>query len=324
MSQAEVAKSPETGTPNLPRHWQADLALALVALIWGTTFVTVKQTLVDVSTIYFLTLRFTFASVCMLPIVLPAFRRSSPAAVKRGLGGGFVAGLFLWTGYVLQTFGLKYTSAGNSGFLTGLYIVLVPLISAAVYRRWPRVPELVGIGVASVGMAVLTIPSLDRNLHMNVGDVLTVGCAIVFAVHLLVLGYFSQRESLAAVAFGQVACTACLSAVSLWFEPPHAVWSGTVIFGIVLTGLFATALAFALQTWGQRYTTATRTALLFALEPVFALITAVSIGGERLTRFSILGGSLILAGILLVELKPARPVMTSEGLSPRPCIRYLY
>lgn len=289
-----------------PARWQADLSLAIVALIWGVTFVSVKRALTEISTMYFLAVRFGFASFCMLLIFAPRLRKGTSTTVWRGLRGGAVAGVFLWLGYVLQTFGLKYTTAGNSGFLTGLYIVLVPLISAWVYRKWPQLSELVGIAVASVGMLLLTIPSLDRNLHMNRGDLLTIGCAVAFAFQLLVLGYYSQRERFEAVALGQIACAAVLSTLSLVIEPPRAVWSSSVIFALVLTSVFATALAFALQTWGQQYTTATRTALIFALEPVFALATAVLAGGERLTLAAVCGGGLILAGIVAVELKPVR------------------
>jgi drug/metabolite transporter (DMT)-like permease len=289
-----------------PARWQADLSLAIVALIWGVTFVSVKRALTEISTMYFLAVRFGFASFCMLLMFAPRFRGTGSGPFWRGLRGGAVAGVFLWLGYVLQSFGLKYTSAGNSGFLTGLYIVLVPLISACVYRRWPQMPEVVGIAVASAGMVLLTIPSLDRSLHMNRGDLLTVGCAVAFAFQLLVLGYYSQRERFEAVALGQIACAAVLSTVSLAIEPPRAVWSSSVIFALVLTSLFATALAFALQTWAQQYTTATRTALIFALEPVFALMTAVLAGGEKLTLAAVCGGGLILAGIVAVEMKPAR------------------
>ena len=287
-------------------RWKADAALAIVALVWGTTFVVVKHALTEISTMYFLALRFAVASVCMLLIFAPAYRKSAASAVWKGLRGGLVAGAFLWLGYVLQSFGLKYTSAGNSGFLTGLYIVLVPLISAAVYRRWPKAPELLGIGIASAGMVLLTIPSIDRNLHINFGDLLTLGCAVVFALHLLVLGYYSQRERFEAVALGQIVCAAVLSTASLPIEHPRIVWSTNVIFAILLTGAFATALAFALQTWAQQYTSATRTALIFACEPVFAYVTAVLAGGERVTVTALCGGALVLAGILVVELKPAR------------------
>jgi drug/metabolite transporter (DMT)-like permease len=289
-----------------PSRWKADLALAAVALVWGTTFVVVKHALEDISTLYFLALRFSVASVCMLFMFLPAFRRAGSRQVLRGLKGGAVAGLFLWLGYVLQTLGLKFTTAGNSGFLTGLYIVLVPLISAAVYRRWPQLAELIGISIATSGMALLTVPSIEHGIRLNRGDLLTIGCAVAFAFHLLVLGYFSQRERFEAVALGQIACAAMLSTVSLAVEKPVVTWNANVVFAVLVTAVFATALAFGLQTWGQQYTTATRTALIFALEPVFALLTAVSVGGEKLTVAAISGGALILGGILTVELKPAR------------------
>ncbi len=287
-----------------PARWQADLALALVALVWGTTFVVVKSALPHISTMYFLAARFALAAVCMLAMFLPAFRKTSSGALWRGLRGGTVAGLFLWLGYVLQTAGLKYTTAGNSGFLTGLYIVLVPLIGAAVYRRWPQARELAGIAVATTGMVIMTLPFVDARFRMNKGDLLTLACAVAFAFHLLVLGYYSQREKFQPVALGQIFCAAALSSLSLSFEPPRAIWSTGVIAAVVVTAIFATALAFALQTWGQQYTTPTRTALIFALEPVFALATAVAVGGERLTVSSLAGGGLILTGILAVELKP--------------------
>ena len=288
-----------------PARWQADLALIFVAFVWGTTFVVVKAALPRISTLYFLSLRFALASACMFLMFLPAFRRTAPRALWQGLGGGAVAGVFLWSGYVLQTVGLKYTTAGKSGFLTGLYIVLVPLISAAVYRRWPQARELIGIAIAGAGMVVLTFPSLDAQFQMNKGDLLTLACAVAFAFHLLILGYYSQRERFEAVALGQIACAAILSSILLPFEPPAAAWSPGVIWAIVLTGVFATALAFALQTWGQQFTSATRTALIFSLEPVFALATAVALGGEKLTAAAAIGGALIFGGILMVELKPA-------------------
>jgi drug/metabolite transporter (DMT)-like permease len=203
---------------------------------------------------------------------------------------------------MLQTFGLKYTSAGKSGFVTGLYIVLVPVVGALIYRRAPQASEVLGILAATAGLVLMTLPSLE--LRMNVGDALTIGCAVAFAFHLLMVGYFSQRENFEAVALGQVVVAALLSAVSLLAEPPRVVWSPGVLFALVLTSIFATALAFALQTWAQQYTTATRTALLFALEPVFALVTAAAIGGERFTPAALVGAAMILGGILLVELKP--------------------
>jgi drug/metabolite transporter (DMT)-like permease len=286
-----------------PPRWRADLALVLVALMWGATFVIVKRALTEISTFYFLAIRFTLASLCLLALFAGAFRAAGWNAVLRGLRGGAAAGVFLWLGYTLQTFGLKYTTAGKSGFLTGFYIVLVPPIAAVVFRKRPQWIEVAGILVATAGIFLLTLPSVQGEFHVNPGDLLTIGCAVAYAFHLLVLGYYSQRERFEAVTFGQIATTALLSAVALVLEPPKVVWGANVLFALVVTAVFATAVAFALQTWAQQYTTPTRTALIFALEPVFALAAAVLIGGEALTIGGLAGGALILAGILAVELK---------------------
>lgn len=305
-----------TGEAHGIQRWKADLVLALVALVWGTTFVLVKQALADVSTMYFLTLRFALASLCLLAIFARPFSREKRPVVIRGLAGGAAAGVFLWLGYVLQTFGLKYTSAGNSGFLTGAYIVFVPLLSALFYRRLPQRREILGIAVATAGILTLALPSLHSSLRMNKGDVLTIGCAVAFAIHLLLLAYYSQREFFQAVALGQIACTALLSAIFLSVEPPRIAWSPSVVCAVLITAVFATALAFTLQTWGQKYTTPTRTALIFALEPVFALATAVLVGQEGLSAASLSGGALILAGILAVELKGGTSADSREKAAP--------
>ncbi len=294
---AEVAKD-VTRT-----RWRADGALLIVSLLWGTTFVVVKGALGEISTMYFLALRFTLATGCMLPLLLPVWREDRQR-LWPGLLSGTIAGLFLWLGYVLQTFGLRYTTPGNSGFLTGLYVPLVPLLGAVVYRRKPLRTELIGVIVAAAGMAVLMAPSIDRRLQFNKGDLLTLGCAVAFAFHLLMLSYFSSRRAFAAVAVGQIACTAVLSSAALLFDPPRATWSSAVVGALLVTGIFATALAFTLQTWAQQYTSVTRTAVILSLEPVFALATAVLSGSQALSRGALGGGALILAGILVVELKP--------------------
>jgi len=291
---------------NAAARWRADLALTLTAFVWGATFVMVKQALHEISAMYFLALRFGLASVAMMALFFPVFRRMPAATFWRGLRGGAVAGGFLSLGYVLQTFGLKYTSAGNSGFLTGLNVVLVPALGAAVFRRWPQARELLGVAVATAGLATLTIPSTDGVFalsRLNRGDLLTIGCAVAFAGHLLVLGYYSKRERFETVATGQIACAAFLCTISLSVEAPKAMWGRPVLFALLVTAILGTAVAFAIQTWAQQFTSATRTALIFALEPVVALATGVLAGGERLTVSAVVGGALILAGIVTVEIK---------------------
>ena len=275
----------------------------LVALVWGATFVVVKRALTEISTFYFLAIRFSLASLCLLALFSGAFRAVGAQEVWRGLRGGAAAGVFLWLGYTLQTFGLKYTTAGKSGFLTGFFVVLVPVLAAVIFRKRPQWIEVAGILVATAGIFLLTLPSVHGELHVNPGDLLTIGCAVAYAFHLLVLGYYSQRERVEAVALGQIATTALLSISALAFERPRVAWGGNVIFALIVTAVFATAAAFTVQTWAQRYTTPTRTALIFALEPVFALATAVLVGGEALTVPGVVGGTFIVAGILAVELK---------------------
>ena len=277
--------------------------LAFAAFIWGTTFVITKNALADISTLYFLALRFGLGTVCMLPLLLRG-TRSAGESLWRGLASGALPGLFLWLGFILQTFGLRSTSAAHSGFLTSLYIVQVPLVSALLYRKWPQRFELVGVILAGAGIVWLTKPPGSEPFRLNGGDLLTIGCAVAFAFQMVVLGHVAQRASVAAVAVGQIACAAVLSAISLPFEPTRVRWTANVIWGVLITGILATAAAFALQTWGQKYTSATRAALIFSLEPVFSLLTATAVGGEPLTLGILGGGALILAGIVCVEVKP--------------------
>lgn len=297
------APAPTTAEQIAPPRWRAESALIAAALIWGATFVVVQSAIRSISTMYFLALRFGVATLCLVLLFQRQLRRASRPQLWGGLRGGAIAGIALWSGYAFQTYGLKYTTAGNSGFITGLYVVLVPLISAAVYRRWPRLIEIAGILIAGAGMGVLTLPSLERTLHFNRGDLLTVCCAVCYAFHLLLVGYFSQREFFEAVVIGQIAATALLSTLALILETPSAVWSVPLVLAIAGTSLLATCLTFTFQTWAQQFTTATRAALIFALEPVFALLTAVLVREENLTIYSAAGGCLIVSGILLVELK---------------------
>jgi drug/metabolite transporter (DMT)-like permease len=211
----------------------------------------------------------------------------------------------LFTGYLLQTLGLRWTTAAKSGFITGLYIVLVPLVSAIVYRNVPHWAEIAGVLLAGSGLAMLTLTGLT--LEMGVGDLLTVGCAVAYAIHIVVLGHYSKRMDHSWLAVLQIGTCGVIGLGTFWWmEPVFIQWSSRVWIALGVTSLLATALAFAVQTWAQRHTSATRAAIIFSLEPVFAWATAFLVAGEVLTGRSIVGAFLILAGILLVELKPSR------------------
>jgi drug/metabolite transporter (DMT)-like permease len=288
-------------TAGKPPRWLVDCSLVGVAMIWGATFVLVKRALADVSTLLFLAMRFAIASAVLLFV----FRKQvwSPA-LARGLRGGMIAGACLFAGYVLQTSGLKYTSASKTGFITGLYIPLVPLFSSLVYRKVPQFAELAGVATAFTGLALMTV---GRDLlSLSRGDLLVVGCAVAYAFHMLVLGRYARTADTGVLAVTQIATAGVLSAATFWWAQPVRVqWSADVWIALAVTSLFATALAFSVQTWAQRWSSPTRTALIFSMEPVFAWATSYVVAGELLSRRATLGAALILAGILLVELKPS-------------------
>jgi drug/metabolite transporter (DMT)-like permease len=284
-----------------------DSALVLVALIWGSTFVLVKQALADVSTLLFLTLRFTAASIALGLLLNPQLRRDlrQPAILRRSVPAGVLAGTCLFAGYVFQTFGLKYTTPAKAGFLTGLYIPLVPLLSALIYKKAPQLSETLGVVCAFAGMALMSVQ--QEILAIGTGDLLVMVCAVAYAFHILVLGRFAAHSSVPVMTVVQIATAALLGACSFWWaEPAHIAWTPAVIGALVITSLLATALAFLIQTWAQQHSTPTRTALIFALEPVFAWATSYLLAGEVLNKRGIAGAALILTGILFVELKPFR------------------
>ncbi len=288
--------------PSPPGYrWRADLALAFIALIWGSTFVVVKQALADSSTLLFLALRFSLAAAVLFLALRGWYGRSR----NRGLEcrAGILAGLCLFAGYAFQTFGLRFTTPSKSAFLTGLSIVLVPLIGSAVHKKAPRAFEVLGVLAATAGMGLMTLEG--SSLRPGPGDLLTVACAGAFAVHILVLGHYAKRVSFERLSLVQIATAAGLALATFWWaEVPRIRWSGGVLLALGVTALLATALAFTVQSWAQQHTTPTHTALILALEPVFAWLTSLLAVGEGLSGRAAVGAVLILAGIVLVELKP--------------------
>ncbi|MFN7993180.1 MAG: DMT family transporter [Bryobacteraceae bacterium] len=287
---------------------RAEAALVFNTLIWGSTFVVVKQALHDVSPILFLALRFSLASLALLLMFRGLW--SGPRHPRRSLAGGAIAGALLFSGYAFQTVGLQYTTAPKSAFLTGLTTAIVPVLGALAYRIRPRAMEITGVAVATVGMALMTLPS--ASVAINRGDLLTVGCAVCYAAHILTLGHYSDT-SFELLSTSQIVVSAILAwSLFHWLETPHIRWSAGVWVAIGVTGLLATAVAFTFQSWAQKYTSSTRTALIFTLEPVFAWVTSYLLTRETLSWRAAAGAGLILAGVLLVELKPLTPKLHSS------------
>ena len=279
---------------------KAELALVANAAIWGATFVLVKEALGNISPALFLAVRFAVATVALLVL----FRRVVRAPLPwKSLGAGALTGLFLYSGYLLQTLGLRLTTPPKSAFITGLSTVMVPLLAALVYQVRPQISEVLGILVATAGMGLMTLEGATGSIGR--GDWLTFCCAIAFAAHIVTLGHFSEHMSFELLSVMQVGFAALAALlVFRWVETPRVEWRPTVVWAIMITGLLATALAFTVQAWAQSYTTSTRTALIYSLEPVFAWVTSYCITGESLSGRGAAGAALILSGVVLVEMKP--------------------
>ena len=302
-------------TRTIPRRLQADLALALCSLIWGATFLVVKDALAFSSVFVFNALRFSLAAIVMAVVYWRALRKLPRAT----LAAGALMGFFMFAGYAFQTLGLKLTTPSKAGFITGAGVVMVPVLLAVFWKR--RVNRWVWAGalVALVGLYYLTVPRAGF-ARLNVGDLLVLVCALMFALYIIVVGRYSVRHSVPALSVLQVIMTALLTlaclpllAVTRW-EPPRLLWSPTLVWAILITAVGATALCFSMQVWAQQYTTPTHTAILLSLEPVFAALTSVVVAHEHLGARELSGAALVFIGILFAELKgPAQSAADSPG-----------
>lgn len=287
---------------------RAELALIGNTVLWGATFILVKSALGGASAILFIALRFSLATVALAVLFRKVIFQPAPGARlnlklwKSAAPGGLI-GIFLFLGYLFQTQGLRFTSAPKSAFLTGLTSVLVPFFAATVYGNKPRPVEIFGLLTALAGLALMTLPGASGGV--NRGDVLTLLCAAAFAAHIVTLGHFSNNVRFELLSVAQVGTAAVLALVSFpWAESPRLDWQPAVLWAILITGLLCTAVAFTVQAWAQKFTTSTRTALIYMLEPVVAWMTSYVLAGEGLSWPGAAGATLILGGVLMVELKP--------------------
>ena len=287
--------SEPTAPPSAPRLL-ADASLVLVTLVWGTTFVVVKLAVESTDPILFVGLRFGVGALALAALYPGRLARAGRATYLAGA----LLGLALLVGFAFQTVGLRATTPARAGFITGLSVVLVPLIDAAVFgRRLPR-GALLGVLLSALGLAVLSAPLTADELAGGDwrGDLLVLGCAVAFALHIVGVGHYAGRHDAAAITIAQVATVAALAGLVAWLAgapaPPAGVWTSIAYMGVV-----ATALVFGLQNWAQIHTTSTHTALIFALEPVFAALFSALLYGEALTARAAVGGLLILAGMII-------------------------
>jgi drug/metabolite transporter (DMT)-like permease len=268
------------------------IALVAVTAVWGVTFVQVKDAVAVYPLFAFLALRFGIAS---LTLAGPAAARLRGLG-RSGVGAAALAGGLLAVGYALQTLGLERTSVSSAGFVTGMYVVLTPLLALACFRLRVGPAAWAGVALATVGLAMLA------GVHGGSvsGDLLVLGGAAVYSLQIVLLERFAPRfDALAFTLIEMLVAFAGLGAIAV---PQLAVPHGWTVWGALLvTGVFASALGFLVQTWAQRRTSATRTALVFTLEPVWAALFGYTLAGDRLGAAGWAGCVVIMAGIVLAE-----------------------
>jgi len=277
----------------LSKRTKAEILLAVTTFIWGSSFVIVKGALADASPFPYLSVRFILAGLLMFGLMA---RGRLP---RETLLPSLLLGILLFTGYAFQTWGLVFTTPSKSGFITGFSVILVPLI--ALFLGHPlRASNAAGAGLGLLGLYFLVLPSGMG--AVNRGDVLTLFGAMAFAVHIVLVGTYTRRYSFLHLAPGQILVVAVLATLAVPVAPTSTLhWTGRLVFAIVVTAIFATAFAFGTQVWAQQYTPPAHTALIFALEPVFAALTSRVVTREHMGGKVLLGSALILAGMVISE-----------------------
>ena len=281
------------------RRYLVVAALVGVAAIWGATFVMVKGAVSRYPLYAFLTLRFAIAVVAFVAV----FPSSLRLLRGRTVGVGLLAGAFLTAGYIFQTWGLQGTSASKAAFITGMFVVITPVLQAVLLRRPPQGWTVVGVGLAVVGLWLLSGAEAGG---WTVGDTRVLMCAFAYSAHMIVLGSIGAEHDIRPLTLVQLATVAVVcGAISLATEAVTAPPDAGVWVALIVTGVFASAVAFAVQTYAQRFISPTRTALILITEPVFGGLFGW-LAGERLGIGGLAGSVLILTGMVIAQLFGAR------------------
>jgi drug/metabolite transporter (DMT)-like permease len=272
----------------------AILALILVTAVWGVTFVQVKDAVALYPLFAFLAVRFLIATGVL---AVPGWRRVRGLGAT-GAGEAALLGVLLAAGYALQTAGLARTTVSSAGFVTGMYVVLTPLIALVLFRSRIRVEAWIGTAIAIAGLALLS------GVHAGspTGDLLVLAGAATYALQIVLMERYAPRYDPLALTLVEMGAACVSLAVVGAARGDFGVPRGWTVWGaLIVTGVFASALAYLFQSWAQRRLDATRTALLFSLEPVFAGVFGFALAGDRLGLAGWSGCVVILAGILVAE-----------------------
>jgi drug/metabolite transporter (DMT)-like permease len=279
-----------------PSQTMADFWLVTVTVFWGSTFILSKMVLEQIPLVTFLVIRLNIAAITMILISL----RYKDQLNLKTIREGFILGIFLFLSYFFQMWGIQFTTASNAGFITGLSVVFVPLFSIIFFHDHPKKASLIGVLFATVGLYYL---SGGDYLTLNKGDWLVFICALVVPFHVILTGRYAAHNNIYLLTAVQLSTIGILSLCLLPLQAdPLFVVTSAVFALLIYLALFGTVYTFLMQTAMQRYTTATRTALVFSLEPVFAALFAFIVADEVLSSSGWFGGFLILCGMLIAEI----------------------
>jgi drug/metabolite transporter (DMT)-like permease len=275
---------------------RAELYLLSITVVWGSTFVLTKFVLENASPFAYISIRFTAASILFAVIFFRRIRLISKEAITKGA----VLGVLLFAGFALQTIGLKYTTASKSAFVTGLMVVFTPLFQLIIERKPPKLGNVIGVVLVALGLFFLTSP---KGSEFNIGDALTLVCAILFSLYTVYLSIFGKEHDPAHLTFIQFISTALLSLLAIPFlETAFMNINGNFIMLITYLAVMPTVVALYVMAKYQKYTTPTRSAVIYSMEPPLAALFAFLIIGERIGLVGIIGGVLILLGLIISEL----------------------
>lgn len=289
-------------------------ALLLCSFFWGVTFVVVKDALLDISVFGYLAARFLLGALPMIWFYWDDLRKIT----REELWPGVQIGLFMFAGYAFQTAGIARTTPSKAAFITGVSVVLVPIFVAVFWRKKIGPWAWIGAAGSFIGLYFLTVPK-EGLTELNHGDLLVMGCAVMYALQIIYISRYSATYSLGALSCLQVILVGILSAIvvpvfnATGVEPFFVRFTFRMEFGVIVTAIFTTAVAYPLLVWAQRHTTATNTALILTTEPVFAALTSFFMEHERLGGRALTGAALILGGIFLAEWKGTIPAAAPEA-----------
>ncbi len=284
----------------LSKEHIADLLLLSVTIFWGSTFIVVKESISMMPTFAFLSIRFWIASILLIVMFSYKLKHLNIDLIIDGI----ILGIVLFLAYAFQTVALEYEKASVVGFLTGLNVIFTPILSAIMIKKVPSVFSQVGALLAFVGVGMM---SFKGGLNLSKGDLLAIICAVFVAIQIVLTDKYSRKHDTYLLTVIEITMIAILSTIVNIVKEPYLFpqkWNMYLVGSFLITAVFATVYAFIIQNTAQKYTTPTKTAIIFVMEPVFAAVFGYLLGGEVLSLRAYIGAVVMFAGLFIAEVGP--------------------